>query len=222
MDLAIVTFLWGDFGGNKPYLYLNRLYNGLCRSLNHDFRFITFIDRKNVYKCVGNTNPYIQFVDLHSPRWKKCLPKLYMYKRGVIEADRIVALDIDTIITGDVTKLFTYNLDFITCLMPRNPRRTDGGITAFNPETMHYLWDVFVSQPDKVLSQTKGRERIFYRKYIQHKVHYWQDLFPNKVVSYKRHIKPNVVNIEDTSLVRFHGKPKPHTLNNEVIRKYWI
>ena len=45
--------------------------------------------------------------------------------------------------------------------------------------------------------------------------------FPGRIVSYKAHIKPQIVPIEVTSMVYFHGQPKPHELTEDWVKVHW-
>ena len=45
--------------------------------------------------------------------------------------------------------------------------------------------------------------------------------FPGRIVSYKVDIVPMHRAVEDTSIVYFHGEPKPHIINENWIQENW-
>ena len=47
-------------------------------------------------------------------------------------------------------------------------------------------------------------------------------IFKGRILSYKAHILPKPERIPDTSIIYFHGSPKPHELHEDWIRKNWI
>ena len=46
-------------------------------------------------------------------------------------------------------------------------------------------------------------------------------IFKGKILSYKVHIRDHWERVKDTSIIYFHGVPKPHQVNERWIQEYW-
>ena len=46
--------------------------------------------------------------------------------------------------------------------------------------------------------------------------------FPSRIISYKKDIEHSPAIVEGSSIVYFHGYPKPHQVDAEWIRRHWV
>lgn len=73
-----------------------------------------------------------------------------------------------------------------------------------------YIYEEFLKTPDWHIKNNNNRNYIGDQGFIDKQVPdraYWQDLLPNKIVSYRRDCQSGVPS--GVSLVGFHGKPRP-------------
>ena len=71
------------------------------------------------------------------------------------------------------------------------------------------------------LFQGYPSEMVLLRNYYgdSHCLDYY---FP-EIVSYKAHVATKFVTIRDSSIVYFHGRPKPHEISNHPwVRTHWV
>jgi hypothetical protein len=79
------------------------------------------------------------------------------------------------------------------------------GLMMWNHGAYTHIWDRFVKDPQKVIKSIHPHSD---QRWIQLNVpdrKYWQDLFPDRVVSFKVHCREGLP--KDASIVCYHGKP---------------
>lgn len=131
--------------------------------------------------------------------------------------ERIVYLDIDSVITANCDFLFDYDGDFI---IGRDPYDRDGydasvmGISAGYGAEMRDYFERF--------SIDIRRDFRSDQEFIESQVDFadiWQDLYPGKIRSYKADVRHS--GLKGASIVSFHGLPKPHEIDEPWIQQHW-
>lgn len=121
----------------------------------------------------------------------------------------VLYFDLDTVIAGDLNELaafphrFTMLRDFGSWGVPNS------GLMAWNGDYTK-LYTEFAKNPEQYMAEYVRAPRLGDQAYIsEHQKPYdlWQDVFPDKIFSYKKHCreKPRP---EDARVVCFHGEPK--------------
>jgi hypothetical protein len=144
--------------------------------------------------------------------WPRWWPKIEIFKiKGPV-----LYLDLDTLIVSDIQNILNdcITYDFIAIRdFYKNPKmqRTLGSGIMFWSGDMRYLYDEFVKDPQGHMNNCNSErwwgDQGFIEKNIKNEVAYWQDAFPNKIVSWKVHCKNGIPT--DAAIIAFHGKPKP-------------
>ena len=170
--------------------YESRLYGGLLRHATAPFDF----------ECHGG--PYEGW-------WNKIL--LFA------PVSRVVYLDLDVVIAGNIDFLFEYNGPF--CIM-KDP--WSGGynssVMSIAPGFGGELLDRFLLAPESVMKDYPG-DQDFITKYVG-VVDTWQQLYPGKIKSYKA---DNLESGPDgASIVVFHGKPKMADIEEGWVKDAWV
>lgn len=147
--------------------------------------------------------------------WPGYWSKLELFRPGVFTG-RVFYLDLDTILTGDITDLVADNSDFI-CL---TNWRGDG--THVASAVMGWNADLDFSQIyTRFNLALRGRymqswERFGDQGWIQDNLPIpfasYNLRYPNRIVSYKKHIQGVGAVPAEASIVCFHGKPRPHAV----------
>lgn len=226
--LDIVTFYWK--GTDRPTWddpqrgidYINRLYAGVCRNLTLPFKFTCFLQEGINHK---NIDKGINIIYFYSPSWLGCLPKLKAFDDDNGFTDRVIVLDLDLVITGNLDEMFSYNGRFMTrSTFKKLPRIVSGGdIVFFQAGTMPF-WDLLKEKPKEIENITGGRERFIYRQFFSKiGMDFVQTLYPNQIFSYKRHVKRAKGKLSpNCRIVSCHGRPRPHEINEPWIKEHWI
>lgn len=196
--MKIVTVLKTSPDYKKEYVDL--LYNQ-CKKHAPKVEFVCISDDPTVPGYIKMEHSW--------PRW---WPKMEIFKIH----GPVLYLDLDTIIVNNIDDLikkasqheFVGIRDFYK---DHRMQRTLGSGVMFWTGDMRYLYEEFLKDPQKNMDEcTTTRwwgDQGFIEKTIKHKVVYWQDITPQKLVSWKVHCKNGVP--KDAAIIAFHGKPKP-------------
>lgn len=215
-DLTIVTFLWNlrDWAEGRGIEYLNRLYRAVERNLTLPHRFVCFSEKKT--KAI---NSGIEVLALNVPQWRRNLRKLIMYKPNNGLTGRVLALDLDIVITGNIDDIAGYNGRFCVCAY-----QMGGSLVGFKAGTMtKQLWRPMkeLEHTEHIQQKTTGSERRYYKMKLEEKPDFWQELYPGQICSFKQDCHQELP--KDAKIVYFHGKPKPHNrLGKGWIKDNWI
>ena len=159
------------------------------------------------------------------PRWWN---KLELLHPKFHFTDRVLYLDLDTVITGSLDDIASYGGDaaFVEDFMA-------GGVStslmSFRPSDYGHVWSIFMDDPDywmeqgdKCVPPNFGDQVMFNEIEHPFPIDYWQDLLPGQVVSYRRDCVDGVMShIPDNArVVSFHGRTKPHMVGKWVV-EHW-
>lgn len=193
--------------------YVEKLYCGVKRHLSK-FRFVCITDDDGAYRDGIEKRPLIE------KSLKGWWHKISLFKPGVFGADeRILYFDLDTLITGPLDAMAAYAGDFaMTGQFYNNvePRFSgaQSGVMAWRGGFGGEIWSQFEARgfPD-----IPGGDQAFINS-LNLRPDIWQDMLPGKVVSYKA---SNGERIVGSSVVCFHGLPRPHHCDGWV-REVWL
>lgn len=161
MALVITTWLWGNSFGEH---YVRRLASAVHRNLTEPHRFICFTDHTRYIN--GLTQYAIPNTELLNV--KGCFARLRLFDPHLQEkvfikpGDRVVNLDLDLVVTGELDTLFDRDDDFtiLQDINTQNPCRFNGSMwmlragarpdvwADFSIENYHKLGVPFFSFPD--------------------------------------------------------------------------
>lgn len=192
--LTVACCWWGWY----PVEYVIRLKESASRNLTVPHRFVCMTDREAPCDTVPLATDLPDNMKLMA---------LYRPDNGL--EGRVLALDIDSLITGSLDDIAAYNGNFCTARDFYRPDMTDGFLRAFEAGKHAYLWEK---------ASNRYRMEIPYFKDHMEKPDYWQDLYPGQVVSYKVHCKDGPP--KGARIVSFHGKPKLHECGGWV-KELW-
>lgn len=201
--LDIVCVKWGSMYGPE---YVNILRDMVARNISVEHRFICFTDDNSGLDAGIETRP----LPGNLIGWWN---KLYLFSKQAKLSERVLFFDLDTVITGNIDALTKMEGFYIL----RDFYRHNGygsGLMAWDRD-LSYIWESYCSAgfPD-----IEGGDQIWIEKTISD-ARLWQDALPGKICSYKEHAQhwPPA----GTSVVCFHGRPKPHTCASEWVKWIW-
>lgn len=139
--------------------------------------------------------------------------KLYMFREGLFPyGERIAYFDLDTIITGRLDKIFAYDGKFAALRDFYEPGVLASGVMLWESGAVDHIWEDWVSSG-------KPRDKKGDQWWIgRNKADFLQDLFPSKLVSYKKDCL--VAPPRDAAVICFHGLPRPHQVEGWV-QDFW-
>lgn len=160
------------------------------------------------------------------PSWWSKIEVFNPY-RADIGSEDILLIDIDTVITGDLTpflqkRAFTALTDFYA-EGTQNPHMASG-LMFIPAEIKHKVWDKFIIEPAHHMQAHIHMPHHGDQGFISTclNAERWQAVLPGAVVSYKRDVaakdmpgyhsvrsKGNGMVPENTRIVCFHGNPRP-------------
>ncbi len=200
-DITVVCVLksgrFSQSAGKEPYTPadVERLMNMVAKNLG-DHRFVCFSD-----------------VDVPCERiplkhgWPGWWSKIELFS-WVFDGP-VLYFDLDTVICGDLTELAEYPHKF-TMLKDLGKRDTPAsGMMAWNGDYSH-IYLTFKSDPSFYMTMYSGSLNLGDQAFIaknQKPDCLWQQIFPNRIFSYKFHLlgKPKP---DEAKVVCFHGEPK--------------
>ena len=200
------------FGTKYSSDYVNKLFRGIKRNTSKEFIFTCFTDNRD------GIQPEIQCEELPLKR-NDWFAKIGLYNKELYnENDQIFYFDLDTVITGNLDEIFEYSGNFI--ILRDFYRRTGygSGLMAWRPDAVHHMFTNYRGQ-----KCPHGDQGWCEQQYKGADI--WQEKYPEKVISYKVHIKNKGRNrpgwtqhsgaLNTASIVCFHGRPLPHQVTNE-------
>ena len=220
-DLTIVCMLWSDWGDGLGVGYVNRLFSAVEANLTIPHRFVCFTD-KHPNHFRRSMFGGMEIFPMNVPDWRWNLRKLILYKPDNGLRGRVLAFDLDVVITGCLNEIASDKSKFITCEAAYHKGKVGGSLIGFDADDMglrDILWPDWSEETRQHIEQVTGGSE---RKYLalqfdknNFKPDFWQDKLPGQVVSYKVDCQNGVP--EGARVVRFHGSPRPH----EVGGVYW-
>lgn len=194
--------------------YVEILFDSVRRNLAEGFEgdFTCFTDQAD---------------DLHPGIIKRPLPadlpgwwsKLALFKPDLFPAgDRVIFLDLDTVITGRIDALASYDVESAILRDFYRPNGLQSAIMAWQAPELGAVWDDYLAAgcpTDDPGGDQAWIERSCAKRGIKPAI--LQDQFPDMFVSYKQIKGPP----PKASVVVFHGKPRPHEVLTGWVPEVW-
>lgn len=229
--VTFIAFWWGLWPRGSMELgqiYVRRLFDSIARNVPDglDYKMKLFCDRKLPKLNRGR----IKVSPINAPndlQWN--LRKMFMYSPESKLTGSVICFDLDVVIVGNLMPLVNRvhrmsSKMILTCqgAYRRNRQRIGGSIIGFKPDPIltEVLWKPILLDRKNINETTKGSERLYYRKTLtRHQVGLWERIIPGVVLSYKKDCKEGLP--KDASVVRFHGNPRPHEVQDDWVLEHW-
>jgi len=216
--INVVCFKWGKEFGPE---YVNRLYHSVKRNTTIDLNFICYTEDPSGVEC--ETREFLEPL----PHWWYIIG-LFNKSHGF--TDRVVYMDLDTIILNNIDHILSIDVPFITLRDYYRPRGLQTAYIAWQPSWGEFIWERLAAQYSRdqyPLLRKLGRGTNGFLEDsvgLGPEVPRLQDHVPGECVSYKVHIrdKRQACNFNDVRMVFFHGKPRPHEVANlDWMKENW-
>lgn len=214
----VVTFVCLNAGNylGQGALYVNNLADMVRRNMPDgvDWRFVCLTDDPR-----GLING-IEIIPLPKDV-KGWWGKLYLFRKGLFpDGQRIVFLDLDTLIVGSLAEIIKYDGDMAILRDFYFPQRGAPGVIAFRSGFGHRIWDEWVAEgrPEHEMGDLWWIERLDQGRFTRN-IDRLQDKFPKAFVSYKADCRDGIP--DGSKVVCFHGNPRPHHFPSPWVRNIW-
>lgn len=181
--------------------YVNRLFYGVRRNANVPFAFHCFTDNDAGIDSKIQTHP------LPHKNVEGWWQKLYLFSDEIPIEGRVLFLDLDTLVVDNIDHFITHNKGFTVMrdLWRRGRDDVGSAVMSFEIGKHTHIWNTFIENP---VAAVKSLHPHGDQKWIQrHQTerNYWQDKYPNQIVSFKSHCRQGVPS--HARLICYHGKP---------------
>ena len=222
-------------GSKYSALYVNKLYSMAKRHSTVPFKFACLTEdgtglNKDIkvlnLPMLGNTKGW----------WFKP----YLFAKSFPLTGTILYFDLDLVIVNSIDKFWDYepgqNVILQNFKLPKQPETSDfnSSIIRFTSQSLTHVWHEFVSDSEKIKIKYHGdQDWIFASAQKQFvtwpstwaKSYKWEirnktdlEVYNNKY-RFKSIANPAVSS--DTSVLVFHGDPKPHETDDPIIVENW-
>ena len=202
--INIVCLKWGTLYGPE---YVNKLLAGIKRHTTVEFKFHCFTeDATNLHSDV--IVHHLPFDNLEG-WWNK----LYLFSNeiDIPLGETIFYVDLDTIITSNIDELLNHQSETLTAIkdfywgLAQSANKLGSGLMSWEHGKHTAIWEKFIIHPATAIRSVAphGDQHWIFRCVAS--PIYWQELFPNKVVSFKVHCTNGLP--KDAAIVCYHGKP---------------
>ena len=198
-------------GGDYDAEWVRKLRDGVGRNLG-EHRFACLSDVEVPCERIALTHDF--------PGWWS---KIELYRPGVIIGPTLY-VDLDTIITGPLDQLTDLPYEFAMLRNFNNPDVVGSGVMWFR-KPLEGIYEKFLEDQKRAmewydfkgLNGTYVGDQSFVFDFLEGKI---DRLDRRDIRSYKKHCKNGLP--EGTSLVCFHGPPKPTEVHTEWMKQCWI
>lgn len=196
--VTVACVFWGN-KFSKEYVY--NLKASVERNTTVDHRFVCFSDQilKDVETIILNPG--------QNGWWNK----MQLFDGRI--TGRIVYLDLDTVIVGNVDWLLMYDGKFagiedlgsVNQHQPHLKGKLQSGVMAWNSKDIDWIWNEFKLLENKLTSVFRGDGEYLESAIPVDERILLQRKYPNKIKSYKYDVYPD--KYSSISIICFHGRP---------------
>ena len=224
--ITVVTALFDGRNTSVPHSvgfynpeWVDKLYRGIKRNYTRPFDFVCLTDQNYKFKEPIRQERFSRSIDQYG--WMSLME---MYRPDICTGKRFT-IGLDTILTGPLNDILHNDCRVALCQDPFSPKMVCNAVTLASPEFAEEFWHYWLNNEAEVLQKDKmfdaPSEMMTFRR-LYNDVPRLDTIFKGRILSYKAHILPKPERIPDTSIIYFHGSPKPHELHEDWIRKNWI
>ena len=228
--LSVVCYLWRRAapGGYTP-AHVDRLARMVARRYRRPHRFVVVTNDPGPFADGIEVVPdACDFAALRSPEglsMPACYRRLRLFHpdAGAIFGPRIVALDLDVVLTGDVAPLWDRPEPVVLYRDPLFSAQANGSMLLLRTGTRPHVWATFDPERSPALAYAAG-----YRGSDQAWISYALPDAPrwdtrDGIYSFRRHVAAGAP-APSTRAVIFHGNPKPWDAGPQRlawVREHW-
>lgn len=230
MDKWIVCLKHGDKYSSD---YVNKLYNMCQRNTTVKYKFACITEDST------NLNKEIIVIPIPKGKLKGWWYKPYVFSREIPIEGTILFLDLDIVIIKNIDHLWTYEPTKFCIIRDFNRKNIIGynkfnsSIFKFEKGTLPFVWENLILNYSQTNQMHGDQDWIF--KQIKNNFVFWPDewfqsykwevrnrhdiIIENNKRKFKNIINPTIS--PSTSILVFHGDPKPEEVKDPIIVDNW-
>lgn len=198
-------------GGVYDASWVEKLYRGVNKNLTVEHQF----------GCISDVPVYKRIVPKND--WPGWWAKISLFEPGIIKGPTLY-LDLDTVITGNIDAFTDLPYDFAMLENFNEPGMVGSGLMWFKEKAPTEVYERFCHAPQRTMDHYERMKRGSYRgdqAFIFDCLDRQVDKISSPALrSYKRHCRNGLP--EGTSIVAFHGRPRPSEINADWLKANWI
>lgn len=209
-------------GGQYDASWVKKLRDGVHRNTTSSYRFVCLSD---VDFSIDETwKPRTERIPLKHG-WPGWWSKIEMFSPGII-TEPCLYLDLDTVITGNIDHLLELPYDFAMLRNFHEPDFVGSGVMWFKNENSvpHKVYQKFLKMPECYIQHHERRKN---GSHLGDQAFIWDTLggdiklidTSHGIRSFKYHCRSHLP--PETSVVCFHGTPRPNQVEAEWITRHW-
>ena len=217
--LSVICFKWRKDTYRSAFdsRHVNTLYSMVRRFYPHPMRFICITDDPSGISSEIECAPlWRDFMDLRNPTWSvapNCYPRLRTFSKEFdrLAGKRFVCIDLDVVITGDLSPLWNREEDFVIYASAKANNHYNGSMWMMTAGCRSQVWEDFDPVESPKLSNRAGNHGSD-QGWIQYKLGKKEAIWNVKdgIYSYRGDMKWSQKTLpRDARIVVFHGVPKP-------------
>lgn len=225
-------------GNLYDWIYVERLYNMLKANGTHDIRLHVFTEPDRTVPEPFVKHNLKEWPGIAGPK-KSWWYKMQMFN-PVHNLERVLYLDLDTVITRNIDCIWDLDEQYFWSIRDFKHlwRPTWNGINSsvmiWDTQKFAWIWDDFCSKNINATVKLFHGDQDYLNTVLDDKNRKFID--PEMIKSWRWQCKdggldmksriyrsPNAGTIVDykTAIMIFHGKPKPHEIQDPIIEKHW-
>jgi hypothetical protein len=205
--VTVCTVFSPSFNHTREYVF--RLKKSLERNTTIPFRFVCFTNEELVGIDTINKSWSMSMYG----RWLKLQPCFHTF------TDRMIYLDMDTVIVGNVDFMLTSNDRFLCRAIDGNRSTHIMSLSESDRNAVYEFWMNGYETLHEGVKRLIKDEADVYDIAVDQSVPAIQDLYPGSVVDFEQ-AKESIP--MGTKVITFTGVNRPHLLDdNNHIKKYW-
>jgi len=174
------------------------------------------------FVCLSDTDVGAGTIALQH-NWPGWWSKMELYGPLLHDKEDILYIDLDTVIAGNIDWVIDQVANIVMLRDFNIKALPASGLMFWRGGVMRSLYDKFSVNPEAFIERyrgigvSKGDQGFFQNNRPDVPINYWQDMFPGRVVSYKKHCTEFVP--FDAKIICFHGRTKPKDVPDLLISR---
>lgn len=202
-------------GGTYDVSWVRKLRDGVARNLTIPHRFV----------CLSDVDVPCETIKLQH-NWPGWWSKVEIFREGVITGPTLY-LDLDTVIVGNIDRIMDCKQSFAMLKSFSADNMVGSGVMWFRDAASvpHKVYEKFARMPDCYMEHHLRHEDAA-TAYIGDQAFIFDTLAGNVetldfkgICSYKRHCRKLLP--ADSSIVAFHGRPRPSEVSDSWVKEHW-
>jgi hypothetical protein len=219
--ISVLTWKWGDAYGPE---YVIRLNHMLSRHLRVPFQLFCITDNAEglLNQDIALVPMFTKWAGVKKPQGYRsadndlCQRRLAMFDRQFLEVQsgRFLHLDLDTVITGDITDMIVRPEPLIMAARPKMKHRVMPGFMLFDRGYLHELWETFHGDPQR--SDMELIDNFVSSRNLNPPT--WTEadgVYGHIYIKKAGHLP------KDARVVMFYGPGKPHEVDAAWVKEHW-